>query len=81
MPVRAVSGVQQMVAELAHNQNVEGSSPSPATMVDSWKFGAKVTFAKGGSVERWFPTKKTRDNWVSDQKFKYEVRHVEEKKR
>lgn len=33
MPVGAASGVQQMVAELAHNQDVMGSNPIPATML------------------------------------------------
>ena len=50
-------------------------------MVDSWKFGAKVTFAQGGSTTRWFLTKKDRDAWVADQKSKHPVRHVEEKKK
>lgn len=36
MPVRADSGVQQLVAELAHNQNVMGSNPIPATMSDRY---------------------------------------------
>lgn len=35
--------MQQMVAELAHNQNVEGSSPSPATMMGKM-LGSKIYY-------------------------------------
>ncbi len=45
--------MQQMVAELAHNQNVEGSSPSPATMSEKyvakkalWDWGVYNTITK-----------------------------------
>jgi hypothetical protein len=70
-----------MVAELAHNQDVEGSSPSPATMVDSWKFGVTVTYKGGGYTTRWFPDKDSRKAWIRKEKLEQVVIHVSEKKR
>lgn len=55
-----------MVAELAHNQNVEGSSPSPATMGNRKRdrFGGEKRFRGGGEQIKWFGTPRERNQWL-----------------